>query len=213
MSESDDSHLAELTAHELHLWRGEHHLLRGVSFALAAGQLLQVSGRNGTGKTSLLRVVAGLLPAESGEVKWRTHGIHQNFANYSAELAYLGHANALKGDLTVLENLHFSGSLRQGSSHQRCVQTLNELNISQCAQLPVKALSAGQRRRVALASVLLSDALLWILDEPITNLDTAGIQLVESLMAVHLARGGMILTAAHQDLLPSYANRRSLTLH
>jgi len=213
MSQSDATQPAVLAAHELHLWRGEHHLLRGVSFSLRAGQLLQISGRNGAGKTSLLRVAAGLLPAESGEVKWRARSIHQDFARYSTELAYLGHANALKADLNALENLHFNGSLRRDTSQQQCLQVLNELNIPRCAYLPVKALSAGQRRRVALASVLMSDALLWILDEPITNLDSAGIQLVEQLMADHLSRGGMILTAAHQDLLSSHAGRSSLSLH
>lgn len=213
MSESDVTQSAALTAHELHLWRGEHHLLRGVSFALAAGQLLQVSGRNGAGKTSLLRVVAGLLPAESGEVRWRNASIHHNFPGYSSDLAYLGHANALKTDMTALENLRFAGAIRHGIEEQRCLQTLQDLSIPQCAHLPVKALSAGQRRRVALARVLISDAMLWILDEPITNLDTTGIQLVEDLMASHLARGGMILTAAHQSLLPAHAGTRSLSLH
>ncbi|HEX2584993.1 MAG TPA: heme ABC exporter ATP-binding protein CcmA, partial [Steroidobacteraceae bacterium] len=139
--------------------------------------------------------------------------IHHNFANFSTDLAYLGHANALKTDLTALENLRFSGALKHGTDDQRCLRTLDELSIPQCAHLPVKALSAGQRRRVSLARVLISDTSLWILDEPITNLDTAGIQLVEELMASHLARGGMILTAAHQSLLPSHAGTRSLSLH
>jgi len=85
--------------------------------------------------------------------------------------------------------------------------------VPQCAHLPAKVLSAGQRRRVALARVMLGDAVLWILDEPITNLDVSGIQVVESLMAAHLARGGMILTAAHQPLLASHAGTRNLTLH
>lgn len=212
MSEADVS-TPVLTANALHLWRGEHHLLRDISFSLAAGELLQVTGPNGVGKTSLLRVVAGLMPAESGEVLWRRISIHRDPAQYHDEVAYLGHANALKTDLTALENVQFSGSLRQQVDKPQCLQALHALGVAHCAALPVKVLSAGQRRRVALARVLLCDAVLWILDEPITNLDAAGIELVEDLMAQHLARGGMILTAAHQALLASHAGTRNLDLH
>ena len=209
----DASPIPMLTANALHLWRGEHHLLRDVSFSLSAGELLQVTGANGVGKTTLLRVVAGLMPSESGEVIWRQTGIDRDTSRYHDELSYLGHSNALKADLTALENLQFTSGLRHQVGEQACLQALSILNVPQCAQLPVKVLSAGQRRRVALARVLLSTSILWILDEPITNLDAAGIELVEGLMAQHLERGGMILTAAHQSLLVSHAGTRNLSLH
>lgn len=201
-----------LAVRALHLWRGEHHLLQGVAFFMAAGELLQISGPNGAGKTSLLRVVAGLLPAESGEVSWRGVAITADFASYTQELAYLGHTNALKLDLTALENLQFATRLRRDVSTQDCLTVLRALGVPQCAELPVRVLSAGQRRRVALARILLCNTPLWILDEPITNLDRAGIAVVEQLMAEHLAQGGMVLTAAHQLLLAAHPATRNLSL-
>jgi heme exporter protein A len=202
-----------LAVRQLHLWRGERHLLRGVSFDLQPGELLQVTGPNGVGKTSLLRCVAGLIEAESGNVVWQGVALHEGRDAFYRQLAYLGHVNALKADLTALENLHYSVRLRRAAADADMRAALAQLQVSQCADLPARALSAGQKRRVALARVILSGAALWILDEPITNLDAAGITCVESCMAEHLRSGGAILTAAHQTLLDQHPGVRSLQLH
>src|SRR5687768_10155847 len=192
---------AQLDVRAVHLWRGERHLLRGTSFALSSGELLQVVGPNGVGKTSLLRCVAGLLPTESGEVVWRGRQLPAGEEDFHQQLAYLAHVNGLKSDLTPLENLHFGVAVRRAVSTDELRDTLQQLQIAACADLPVRALSAGQKRRVALARVMLTRAALWILDEPITNLDAAGIALFEARIADHMRSGGMILTAAHQLLL------------
>lgn len=203
----------QLEARAVHLWRGDKHLLRGISFMLSPGELLQVIGPNGVGKTSLLRCVAGLLPTESGDVVWggRQHSDCRD--EFNQQLAYLAHVNALKGDLTALENLRYSVAIKRACSEQELRDTLARLRVGACADLPARALSAGQKRRVCLGRVLLAKAALWILDEPITNLDTAGITLFEECMADHLESGGMILTAAHQLLLQGRANVRTLELH
>jgi heme exporter protein A len=204
---------AALEVRDLHLWRGERHLLRGVSFTLGNGELLQVTGANGIGKTSLLRCVASLLPMETGGVLWCGKTIVQAREEFARSMAYLGHLNALKADLTALENLKASVSLRRDLTDERFELALARLHVLQCAALPVRSLSAGQKRRVALARIVLMDSPLWILDEPITNLDRDGIAIVEQCVAEHLKRGGMVLTAAHQLLLEGRAEARKLELH
>jgi len=201
-----------LEARSIELWRGERHLLRGVSFSLQPGESLQLVGPNGVGKSSLLRVITGLLPSESGEVLWRGRNTLRVRPEFQSQLAYLAHANALKQDLTALENLAFGSGLRRRASRIECTAALDRVGLSHCSHIPSRALSAGQRRRLALARVLLSEAALWILDEPATNLDADGSRAVAALMQEHLQKQGAILCAAHYALLPEHPRARILEL-
>jgi heme exporter protein A len=164
------------------------------------GELLHVSGPNGTGKTTLLRVVSGLLRPEQGSVTWRGQSIVSYPSDYQAALAYAAHEPALKGDLTALENLRFSVGLKRRSSPLELRGALERTGVSACADLPARVLSAGQRRRVSLARVVAMQASVWLLDEPYANLDTAGSELVSALLQGHVERGGMALVVAHRDL-------------
>jgi heme exporter protein A len=189
-----------LRARNLHLWRGERHVLRGVSCTIDAGEVVHVYGPNGSGKTSLLRVICGLLHAEEGEVLWQGVSIHDANSAYLASIAYLAHDTALKGDLTPVENLRFSVGMRRELAVEEIRAMLGDLGVADCADLPSRVLSAGQRRRVALCRVLLSRARLWILDEPFTNLDGVSSEQISSALASHLDTGGLALIAAHQGL-------------
>ena len=201
-----------LTAKNLHQWRGERHVLRGIGFALQAGELLHVAGPNGTGKTTLLRVACGLSQPEEGELAWRGEPIARLGAEFFWDLAYVAHDAGLKGDLTARENLRYAAGLRATASNADISSALATLNVESCAELPTRALSAGQRRRVALARLLIGSAPLWILDEPLTNLDAAGAALVLELIARHLASGGMALVAAHGELAASIGRTSRLEL-
>lgn len=201
-----------LDVRSLHLWRGDRHLLRGVTFCVRPGELLQVMGPNGVGKTSLLRCVAGLLPVESGDIHWGHTPVASCRDSFHQHLAYLAHVNALKADLTALENIHYGVGVRRQVSTDEARETLRRLQLGECIDLPVRAMSAGQKRRVSIARILLTKARLWVLDEPITNLDKSGIALFESCMAEHLSGQGMIVTAAHQLLLQGRPDVRTLEL-
>ncbi len=194
--------MSELSAHNLHLWRGDTHVLKGVSFALQAGECLQVTGTNGAGKTTLLRALSGLAQPEEGQVRWCGHPIGKDLSAYHGSLAYLGHDNGLKGDLTAFENLRFGVGLRRRV----------EPGVAAQRDLPLRQLSAGQRRRVALSRLRLLAAPLWILDEPTANLDVAGQNLIESLLCTHLEAGGMAVVATHQALAGLGARLRGLPL-
>jgi heme exporter protein A len=171
-----------------------------VSLALAPGEVLHVSGPNGTGKTTLLRVLTGLLRPEQGTISWRGRSIIVARDEYQIALAYASHEPALKGDLTALENLRFLVGLRRRAGADELRSCLQRTGVLACADLPARVLSAGQRRRVALARVLACRAELWLLDEPFTNLDSAGASLVSGLLEEHIREGRSALVVAHHEL-------------
>jgi heme exporter protein A len=197
-----------LAVDSVHVWRGDRHVLQGVSAEVHRGELLHVSGPNGTGKTTLLRVVSGLLHPEQGIVTWLGQSIVSHRTDYQAALAYAAHEPALKGDLTALENLHFSVGMKRRSTLQELRDALERTGVAACADLPARVLSAGQRRRVSLARVIAMRASLWLLDEPYANLDAAGSQLVSELLQAHVAAGGLALVVAHRELALACTVRR-----
>ena len=190
-----------LEAASLECVRGSRTLFSGVGFSLAPGALLRVTGSNGSGKTSLARMLCGLLEPAAGEVRWNGENIRTLGEEYWGHLLYIGHANALKDDLTPEENLAFAcgiGGLTM--PRVRVLAALARFGLAGREHLPVRVLSQGQRRRAALARLALGEAQpLWILDEPFAALDAAGIDLGQSLAGEHLARGGMVVLTTHQD--------------
>jgi len=161
--------------------------------------MLLVEGPNGSGKTSLLKAIAGLIDLESGALEWRGIPTAKEAQTFRASLAWFSHRSGFKAELTPLENLRFESGLRVFNSTDY-LQALNAVDVAETAKLPMRVLSAGQQRRVGLARMVLSDAPLWILDEPFTNLDTAGQALVRKLLADHLAADGLAVVASHQDI-------------
>ncbi|MCH9694792.1 MAG: cytochrome c biogenesis heme-transporting ATPase CcmA [Gammaproteobacteria bacterium] len=190
---------AKLSGSDLTLIRGERCLFEGLSFALEPGQLLLLEGENGSGKTSLMRAIAMLLSLESGEICWNGEPVLSQRQEYHGALVWLAHRTGLKGDLTLVENLRFENALRP-QNRIDIDEVLSRLGIGRLKSLPVRSLSAGQQRRVALARMLLADVPLWLLDEPFTNLDRNGRLLVMQLVEEHLDGGGLCVMAAHQDV-------------
>jgi heme exporter protein A len=189
-----------LKAEKVHVWRGDRHVLQGVSAEVCPGELLHIVGPNGAGKTTLLRVISGLLRPEQGQVTWLGQSIVHFRTEYQAAIAYASHEPALKGDLTALENLRFAVGLKRRITLEELRAALERTGVAACADLPARVLSAGQRRRVTLARVLAMSASVWLLDEPYANLDVAGSELVSGLLQAHIEGGGLALVVAHRDL-------------
>ena len=193
--------------------RGDHQLFSGLSFSLTQGELLQVEGINGSGKTSLLRTLCGFMIPEAGEVKWRGENIRELREEYHAEMVYLGHLNAIKDELNALENLHINAGLSGCALDDRqAIAAQRRMGLRGRETLPVKVLSQGQRRRVALARLLVGNASLWILDEPLTALDVGAVGLMQELIGEHLAKQGMVIYTTHQPLEVAGVMTRRLSL-
>ena len=197
-----------LEASEIECLRGFQSLFRGLSLTVEAGMGLQVRGANGSGKTSLLRILCGLALAESGSISWNGADIRRFAAEYRARISYLGHKPALKGELTPQENLDALEALHgRRPDGRRITETLESVGIHRRHERPSRTLSAGQQQRTALARVMLSDAPLWILDEPATALDDSGIGILGNALRGHLDRGGLLVFSSHQPLLDPGALR------
>lgn len=190
-----------LTASNLACERGERLLFRNLGFELERGEALLVRGGNGHGKTSLLRILCGLSAPAIGEVRWRDQAINHAHELYGREMAYVGHANGIKDDLTPLENLRLSAALGgRELDMPTATHALGQLGLTRCLDLPARVLSFGQRRRVALAGLMTAGAVLWILDEPLTGLDVHGVAMVEQMIRDHVAAGGLAIMTTHQPL-------------
>jgi len=190
-----------LEAENLSCIRGDRELFRGLSFSLRPGTLLQVTGANGSGKTSLLRMICGLLEPAAGKIRWNGENIRSLGEEYLAALTYLGHRNGVKDELSALENLRITSGLNGIEiSEQAALDILQQMGLSGRERLPARSLSEGQRRRAALARLSVCRTALWILDEVLTSLDKSAVALVRSLLESHLSGGGMALLATHQDL-------------
>lgn len=201
-----------LAARNIHVFRGDRHVLRGVSFHLDTGCCLQVTGVNGAGKTTLLRALCGLVDVEEGILLWRGTETSRSAPAYHAELAYLGHDAPLKGDLTGRENIRYAVGLRRALGAAAVASGLERVGAGAFADRPVRSLSAGQRRRIAFAALWLCGVPLWILDEPNTNLDTQGQGLVASLIEEQLGAGGLVVAAVHQELALAAGRRVELVI-
>ena len=190
-----------LSAHQLSCQRGSKRLFQGLHFHLQPGRWLQVKGPNGAGKTSLLRILCGLSTPAQGEVRWQGQNIQTTRSAFHAELHYQGHGLAIKEELSAHENLMSGAALRGTSvSAQAAQDALVQVGLKGRSQWPVKVLSQGQKRRVTLAALILGQAPLWILDEPVAALDVAAQSSLQDLLDQHLARGGLLVFTSHQPI-------------
>ena len=189
-----------LEAVDLECVRGDRPLFSHLSFVLKPGELLHVTGVNGSGKTTLLRTLCGLTRPQVGEIRWDSTAINQLGDDYHAQLAYIGHANGIQGDLTPKENLSVASSLSGNADIAAIAQTLERLGLAAYLHFPAKILSQGQKRRLALARLMVEHKPLWILDEPLSGLDVDSVSLMTAILMEHLARGGLIIITSHQDI-------------
>lgn len=202
-----------LEAVDLACERGSRRLFSGLSFTLAAGELLLVTGPNGAGKTSLLRILCGLTPPSGGEVRWQGKTIAGLGEEFRGQLFYLGHHNGVKDELTARENLLISCRLAgEPLTEDAARATLAHMGLAGREDLPARLLSQGQRRRVALARLLITRAPLWILDEPLTALDARAVALIQGRLAAHLAAGGLVVLTTHQPIQVDDVTPRRLEL-
>jgi heme exporter protein A len=198
---------------DLECTRGERQLFAGLAFAVEAGYCLHVAGENGAGNTSLLRILCGLLVPTHGEVRWDGTDIRRLREDYWQLLAYVGHLNGVKDELTALENVRFAAALAGHPAGEDVARhALSSVGLAGFETSQARALSQGQRRRIALARLFLArESKLWILDEPFTALDVRGVAALSTLIGEQLERGGIVVLTTHQEVpLPGRVQRLEL---
>lgn len=192
--------------------KGYDSLFKDINFSLSPGEIMQIRGTNGSGKTSLLRILTGLSQPDAGEVFWNGTNIENEPETYKEKLIYIGHLNGLKADLSALENLELGRQYLSETNGKTTEAALEAVGLAGYEHILAHQLSAGQKRRVSLARLHLDIAPLWILDEPTTAVDTDGVQAFEQTVETHALNGGMVILTAHQTLNFGKANTLSLSL-
>jgi len=202
-----------LDATNLECVRGNRRLFKNVSFSMGPGELVQLIGPNGSGKTSLIRMLCGLLPPTSGEIRWRGTRISALGEEYYSAVTYLGHRHCAKDEFTALENLRVSSGLSGCEiTHEQAIDVLTRVGLNGRENLAARLLSEGQRRRLGLARLVVCQTSLWLLDEVLTSLDGAAAELIKLLIVEHLDKGGMAVVATHQELDLSVNNFQRIEL-
>ena len=192
--------MSEFQLKDIECSRRDNLLFQGVSFRLGSGELLQVNGANGSGKSSLLQICAGLIQAGAGQILWNDKPAHQHRYLFQGNIRYVGHQNGLKAALTARENLRVMRRLCGCRKNTDCDAILERLGLAGMEDIALGRLSAGQQRRIALGRLLMSSAELWLLDEPFNALDEAGKKIIEQLIIAHCQNGGMAVFASHQNM-------------
>ncbi|WP_157586718.1 cytochrome c biogenesis heme-transporting ATPase CcmA [Pseudoalteromonas prydzensis] len=187
-------------------------LFADLNFRLKSGQIMQLAGPNGAGKTSLLRIIAGFSAPDEGQVMWQGESIAKNYDEFARELLFIGHKTGVNNQLSAIENLRFWLQIQGYDTDQELYSLLAKIGLVGLEDVPVRTLSAGQQRRVALIRLWLNDAKLWVLDEPFTALDKAGVAFLQQRFLTHLEQGGAILLTTHQDLTTHFAHLQTVTL-
>ena len=189
--------VSSLNVNNLNCQRGYNQLFSDLSFEVHSGDVLRITGTNGSGKTSLLKILAGLNAPEEGDIKLDNHSVKSD--KYQSEVFYLGHLSALSAELTSIENLEFLTGLNKSIDQHLLVEALEQVGLKGYEDEHCAKLSAGQKRRVILAGLFVSNAKIWLLDEPFTALDPHGVKIVEERISKHCAQGGLCLFTTHQD--------------